>query len=127
RAGRHRRVPEVAQRARPDPGAEAARVMLGAIVGDIVGSVYEFNNHRSTSFPLFSSDSFFTDDSVMTCALASSIVADTDFGRTMRRYGGQYPGAGYGGRFRRWLADESMGPYGSFGNGAAMRISPAGW
>jgi len=101
--------------------------MLGAIVGDIVGSIYEFDNHCSKSFSLFSPESFFTDDSVLTCALASSIVADTDFGKTMRRYGEQYPDAGYGGMFRRWLADESMGPYGSFGNGAAMRISPAGW
>jgi ADP-ribosylglycohydrolase len=101
--------------------------MLGAIVGDIVGSIYEWNNHRSKSFPLFRPTSFFTDDSVLTCALADAIVADTDFGNTMRRYGAQYPDAGYGGMFRRWLQDETMGPYGSFGNGAAMRVSPAGW
>jgi ADP-ribosylglycohydrolase len=101
--------------------------MLGAIVGDIVGSVYEFDNHRSKSFPLFTSNSFFTDDSVMTVALAYAILSDTEFAGVMRRYGTRYPGAGYGGMFARWLRDDSMGPYGSFGNGAAMRISPAGW
>src|ERR1041384_3008625 len=101
--------------------------MLGAIVGDIVGSVYEFDNHRTKEFPLFKAESFFTDDSVMTVALAYAIVADCGVEGVMRRWGAQYPRAGYGGMFRRWLADETMGPYGSFGNGAAMRISPAGW
>ncbi len=101
--------------------------MLGAIVGDIVGSVYEFDNHRSKVFPLFKAESVFTDDSVMTVALAYAIVADGGVESVMRRWGAQYPRAGYGGMFRRWLADETMGPYGSFGNGAAMRISPAGW
>ena len=101
--------------------------MLGAIVGDIVGSVYEWNNHRSKSFPLFAPESTLTDDSVMTVALAYAIQADADYAAVMRRYGAHYPGRGYGGRFRLWLEDETMGPYGSFGNGAAMRIGPAGW
>ena len=101
--------------------------MLGAIVGDIVGSIYEWSNHRSKSFPLFSSKCFFTDDSVLTVALADAILYGGDYAALMRRYGQRYPGAGYGGMFARWLLDDSMGPYGSFGNGAAMRISPAGW
>jgi ADP-ribosylglycohydrolase len=101
--------------------------MLGALVGDIVGSVYEWSNHRSKDFPLFAARSTFTDDSVLTIALADTILKGGDFAVAMRRYGLLYPHAGYGGMFRRWLGDPSMGPYHSFGNGAAMRISPAGW
>ena len=101
--------------------------MLGALVGDIVGSVYEWDNHRSKVFPLFVDRSFFTDDSVLTVALADVLLNGGDFAAAMRRYGRLYPDAGYGGMFRRWLGDPTMGPYRSFGNGAAMRISPAGW
>ena len=101
--------------------------MLGAIVGDIVGSVYEWNNHRSKDFPFFGPRCRFTDDTVLTVALADAILKNGDFAITMRRYGRRYPDAGYGGMFRRWLVDASMGPYNSFGNGAAMRIGPAGW
>jgi ADP-ribosylglycohydrolase len=101
--------------------------VLGAIVGDIVGSVYEFNNHRSKDFPLWGPRCRFTDDSVLTVALADTLLKNGDFAAAMRRYGKLYPDAGYGGMFRRWLGEPSMRPYGSFGNGAAMRISPAGW
>lgn len=101
--------------------------MLGALVGDIVGSVYERNNHRSKDFPLFVDRSQFTDDSVLTVALAHAILSGDDVEEVLRRYGQGYPHAGYGGLFLRWLDDPSMGPYNSFGNGAAMRISPAGW
>ncbi len=101
--------------------------MLGALVGDIVGSVFEWNNHRSKDFPLFRPESLFTDDSVLTVALAETILQGSDFASVMRLYGQRYPKAGYGGMYRRWLLDPSMGPYGSFGNGAAMRIGPAGW
>ncbi|HZF00155.1 MAG TPA: ADP-ribosylglycohydrolase family protein [Planctomycetota bacterium] len=101
--------------------------MLGALVGDVVGSVYEWHNHRSKDFPLFGPKSSFTDDSVLTVALADAILNRADYGGVMRRYGARYPHAGYGGRFRQWLLTPTMGPYGSFGNGAAMRISPAGW
>ena len=101
--------------------------MLGAIVGDIVGSVYEWNNHRSKDFPFFGPRCKFTDDSVLTIALADAILNQGEFAGVMRHYGQLYPNAGYGGMFRRWLADPTMGPYNSFGNGAAMRISPAGW
>lgn len=101
--------------------------MLGALVGDVVGSVYEWNNHRSKDFPLFSPASIFTDDSVLTVALAEAILDGSDYAVVMRAYGKRYPAAGYGGMFRRWLREPSMGPYNSFGNGAAMRISPVGW
>ncbi len=101
--------------------------MLGALVGDIVGSVYEWDNHCSKDFPLFTDRSFFTDDSVLTIALAEAILEQGDYAALMRRYGRRYPDAGYGGMFRRWLGDSSMGPYRSFGNGAAMRVSPVGW
>jgi ADP-ribosylglycohydrolase len=101
--------------------------MLGALVGDIVGSVFEWNNHRSKDFPLFCPESIFTDDSVLSVALAEAILEGSDYASVMRLYGRRYPKAGYGGMYRRWLLDPSMGPYGSFGNGAAMRIGPAGW
>jgi ADP-ribosylglycohydrolase len=101
--------------------------MLGALVGDIVGSIYEWNNHRSKDFPLFNPACIFTDDSVLTVALAEAILEGTDYAAVMRAYGKRYPSAGYGGMFRKWLRDPRLGPYGSYGNGAAMRISPAGW
>jgi len=101
--------------------------MLGAIAGDIIGSVYEFNNHRSTKFPLFSKDSFFTDDSVLTIALADSILTRVPYVEKIKEYYVRYPHAGYGGRFRQWAKSSDTKPYGSFGNGSAMRVSPAGW
>jgi ADP-ribosylglycohydrolase len=101
--------------------------VLGAVVGDIVGSIYEFDNHRSKEFPFFGSRCCFTDDTVLTVALADAILNNGDYAAAMRRYGARYPDESYGGRFRQWLADPTMGPYQSFGNGAAMRISPAGW
>jgi ADP-ribosylglycohydrolase len=101
--------------------------MLGAIVGDIVGSIYEFNNHRSKDFPLWGPRCSFTDDSVLTVALADTILSGGDYADAMRRYGALYPDESYGLKFRKWLGDPSLGPYHSFGNGAAMRISPAGW
>jgi ADP-ribosylglycohydrolase len=101
--------------------------MLGAIVGDIVGSIYEFENHRSKEFPLFKNSSRFTDDSVLTCATAVAILDGGDYSDLYRKLGLQYPGAGYGARFMQWLMDHSMGPYDSYGNGSAMRVSPVGW
>jgi ADP-ribosyl-[dinitrogen reductase] hydrolase len=111
--------------------------MFGAIVGDIAGSKYEFNNLRSKDFPLFSEGCDFTDDTVMTIAVANalhtyraekSLTAFRDeVASQMRKLGREYPGRGYGGRFAGWLADESMGPYNSLGNGSAMRVSPVAW
>ena len=100
--------------------------MLGAIVGDIVGSIYEFNNHRSKDFPLFQKHSHFTDDTILTIATADALMSDKDFATRYREYGKRYPST-YGGFFRRWIHDETAGPYNSFGNGSAMRVSPVAW
>lgn len=111
--------------------------MLGAILGDIVGSPYEFdhNNYKHKDFPLLSEKSHFTDDTVMTAAVAVGLIDGKGLPeRTfcavqheMRLWGRKYPHAGYGGMFRRWLHAENPNPYGSFGNGSAMRVSAAGW
>lgn len=101
--------------------------MLGALTGDIVGSIYEWNNIKTAEFPLFQDHCRFTDDSVLTVALAESILTGEDYGSLMKRYWRNYPEAGYGRGFLRWARGENDGPYHSWGNGAAMRISPAGW
>ena len=104
--------------------------MLGAIVGDIVGSVYEWNNIKTKDFPLFREDCFFTDDTVMTCAVAEAIMnggQKDNFIDAMKKYGRMYPDAGYGVRFDTWIHSDNREPYNSFGNGSAMRISPCGW
>lgn len=104
--------------------------MMGAIVGDIVGSVYEWHNIKTKDFPLFREACFFTDDTVMTCAVAQAVMEGGQrdaFIDAMKKYGWLYPGAGYGGRFGAWLFSESRAPYYSFGNGAAMRVSPCAW
>ena len=112
--------------------------MLGAIFGDIVGSPYEFddNNIKTTNFPLFSDRSQFTDDTVMTVAVARALMdtygADDDvilnsLTMHMRALGRQYPMAGYGGMFQAWLIVDTAEAYNSYGNGSAMRVSPAGW
>ena len=111
--------------------------MLGAILGDIVGSPYEFdcNNYKHKDFPLLSARSRFTDDTVMTIAVAQGLLAGqgnqgrtfAEVRETMGLWGEAYPHAGYGGMFRRWLHSEHPHPYGSFGNGSAMRVSAAGW
>lgn len=100
--------------------------MLGAITGDIVGSVYEWNNLRSKEFPLFREESRFTDDSILTVATADALMTDLDFASKYRAYGRKYPSS-YGGMFRRWIHDDDLGPYNSFGNGSAMRVSPVAW
>ena len=112
--------------------------MYGAILGDIIGSPYEFDRgSKSKDFPLFSPDSTYTDDSVMTLAVADAFlflppeVKDEDIRwkliQSMQTYGRKYPYAGYGGMFRRWLKGPNPQPYGSYGNGSAMRVSSAGW
>ena len=112
--------------------------MIGAILGDIVGSPYEFDNIKTKEFPLFSAQCIFTDDSVMTLAVADALM---QYGRqggadrfrallidTMHRYGARYPDVGYGGRFYRWVTDPACtAPYNSYGNGSAMRVSAVGW
>lgn len=104
--------------------------MLGAIVGDIVGSVYEWHNIKTKEFPLFRDDCFFTDDTVMTCAVAEAVMnggTKDDFIDAMKKYGRMYPNADYGGHFGAWLLSDDRKPYNSFGNGSAMRISPCAW
>lgn len=107
--------------------------MLGAMIGDIIGSRFEFDrNVHTEGFALFTRECRFTDDTVMTAAVAEALLSgEQDIRaaaiRCMRSWGKRFPHAGYGGTFRRWLADESMGSYRSYGNGAAMRVSAAGW
>lgn len=101
--------------------------MLGAVAGDIIGSVYESGWMKSTGFPLFTPESTFTDDTVLTIAVADCILHNGDYAETFKRYGRRYPNAGYGGMFYRWLHTPSSRPYNSFGNGSAMRVSPVGF
>lgn len=111
--------------------------MYGAILGDMIGSPYEFDRGSKTKdFPLFSWDSRFTDDSVMTAAVAEALL-DTPRGtegkvksalvRSLQKWGRRYPNAGYGSSFAYWLDAENPKPYGSYGNGSAMRVSAVGW
>lgn len=121
--------------------------MIGAIIGDIVGSRFEFNNHRSKEFALFAEGCTVTDDSIMTLAVARAIMEvakaekmsgvnrDRDFHarlstltvQSMQEIGRKYPNCGFGGMFYRWIFSDDPRPYNSYGNGAAMRISPAGF
>lgn len=100
--------------------------MIGAIAGDIIGSRFEFNNIHTKDFDLFEG-SFFTDDTVLTCAVADAVFGDHDYAAAFRKYGRQYPSKGYGSMFHRWLFSDDMGPYGSYGNGSAMRVSPVAY
>lgn len=109
--------------------------MIGAIVGDVVGSIYEFDNWRSKDFPLFGEGCFATDDSIMTLAIAEAVVCwKRGEGKLedlatwyMRKIGRPYPECGYGGRFYQWMYAANPEPYNSFGNGAAMRVSPVAY
>jgi ADP-ribosylglycohydrolase len=101
--------------------------MLGAIAGDIIGSPYEWNKTKDYNFPLFTSGSTFTDDTILTVALADSIMSKTDYTLKLKEYYNRYPDGGYGGMFSRWASSKEMKPYNSFGNGSAMRVSPVGW
>ena len=111
--------------------------ICGAVVGDVVGSRFEFDNHKSKEFELFTRECDFTDDSVMTIAVAKSLM---DYGpvtdyedykaalvRVMHEVGKRYPHCGYGGRFCSWIMKDITEPYHSCGNGSAMRVSPVGW
>lgn len=102
---------------------------IGAIVGDVVGSIYEFDNHKSKEFPLFSNVAEFTDDSIMTIATMAALLnggTHDDFINAYRRLGNSYPSS-YGIRFADWLASDRPEPYNSWGNGAPMRVSPIAW
>ena len=104
--------------------------MLGAIIGDIVGSVYEWDNIKTKDFPLFVQNCEFTDDTVMTIAVAEGLMnggRPDDYVNAIKRIGRMYPNSGYGGRFNVWLFSDDNKPYNSWGNGSAMRVSPVGW
>ena len=108
--------------------------MIGAIIGDIAGSRFEWDNHRSKDFELFTPKCFATDDSIMSLAVAEALMrARPDFSdlsaqavRCMQEVGRPYPDCGYGGRFLGWMYADDPQPYHSFGNGAAMRVSACG-
>ena len=105
--------------------------IIGAIAGDIIGSPYEFNGIKSKDFHLFSKISTFTDDTVMTLAIAKWLWEDRESEdvliKNLKYFGNKYPNAGYGGRFRQWLKQDSPEAYGSWANGSAMRVSPCAW
>ncbi len=110
--------------------------MLGAMIGDIVGSVYEWNNWKDKRFKLFHPQCRMTDDSVMTAAVASALLSSDlndlemfkeNLVAEMHRFGKAYPGLGYGPRFEKWLVQGDTKPYGSLANGSAMRVSPVAW
>jgi ADP-ribosylglycohydrolase len=101
--------------------------MIGAIAGDIIGSVYEAHPIKTKEFALFHPSCRFTDDSVLTIAVAQAILTDRDYRRWVWEIGRRHPHAGYGGTFIRWLHSSEPKPYNSWGNGSAMRVSPVGW
>ena len=119
--------------------------MIGTIIGDIVGSRFEFNNHKNKEFEFFSKDCFVTDDSIMTLAVEKAILETNKFIdlktrdieyysllesmliKYMQQIGRKYPNSGFGGMFEQWIHSDNPKPYKSYGNGAAMRISPVGF
>ncbi|MFM8986729.1 MAG: ADP-ribosylglycohydrolase family protein [Planctomycetia bacterium] len=100
--------------------------MLGAIAGDVIGSIYERRGIRSKEFPLFGPANRFTDDTVLTCAVADRLLHGGDYVPLFHDYFHRYPNAGYGGTFIRWAFARVTAPYGSYGNGSAMRVSAVG-
>ena len=100
--------------------------MLGAIAGDVIGSVYEGNPIKTTDFPLFGRKASYTDDTVLTIAIAYSILEGVDYAISLKNFGRKYS-AGYGANFYNWLHSSSNDPYNSWGNGSAMRVSPVGF
>jgi ADP-ribosylglycohydrolase len=101
--------------------------MIGAIAGDIIGSVYEHRPSKTKEFPLFDPACKFTDDTVLTVAIADAILSGRSYLDSVRKIGRRYPEAGYGGTFIRWLYSHDPRPYNSWGNGSAMRVSPVGF
>lgn len=104
--------------------------MLGAIVGDIVGSIYEFDNHKSKEFPLFQDSCHYTDDTIMTIAVFKALQnggSKDSYIDSMKKYGSMFPFAGYGDQFNQWVFSDNREAYNSFGNGSAMRVSSIAW
>jgi ADP-ribosylglycohydrolase len=110
-----------------DEKTRKQRYVLGAVIGDIIGSAYEFRNYKGTDFDLFGLRTKFTDDSVLTWATMDVILHKGNYARTYKSYGLKYPDKGYGGMFLEWLYGEGYDPFNSYGNGSAMRVSPVGW
>lgn len=109
------------------PMKSNSNTIIGAVIGDVIGSVFEWNNIKTTDFDLFNPKCDFTDDTVLTIAVADCILNKKDFAKTIWEYGRKYRGRGYGGSFRKWLKEDKPKPYGSFGNGSAMRASAVGF
>lgn len=101
--------------------------MLGAIIGDIIGSVYEFHSTKSMDFSLFNDRSTYTDDSVLTIATAKWLLDGGNFTNLLKDFTRRYPKRGYGSNYYRWALSENLAPYHSYGNGSAMRVSPVGF
>ena len=101
--------------------------MIGAIAGDIIGSIYEWRPIKTRDFPLLGPKCRFTDDTVLTVAVAHAILTGRSYQESIREIGRKYPDAGYGGSFIQWLGSDNPQPYSSWGNGSAMRVSPVGF
>lgn len=101
--------------------------MIGAIAGDIIGSIYEWNNVKTKEFPLFASGCRFTDDTVLTIAVADALLNSGKYSQRLKDYCRSYPNAGYGASFYDWALSSKTEPYNSWGNGSAMRVSPIGF
>jgi ADP-ribosylglycohydrolase len=103
------------------------KLIIGAIAGVIIGSVYEFNNVKSLDFDFFLEGTYFTDDSVLTMATMHALLKQTGYVKAYQKFGRKYPHRGYGGSFKSWIYSDNPQPYNSWGNGSAMRASPIGW
>ncbi len=101
--------------------------MFGAIIGDIIGSPYQYTGFKGMDFPLFSERSHFTDDTVLTIASADALLHKRDLAQTLKAYGRHYPDAGYGGFFQRWMLSDTLEPYKSWGNGSIKYAAPIGF
>ncbi len=101
--------------------------MIGSIIGDIVGSVFEHRNIKTTDFKLFNFGARYTDDTVLTIAIADAILHHLPYDLALSEWGQRYPGRGYGNNFDTWLYSKDPRPYNSWGNGSAMRVSPIGF
>ncbi|MDR0705801.1 MAG: ADP-ribosylglycohydrolase family protein [Planctomycetaceae bacterium] len=111
-------------------GARPYKMVCGAVIGDICGSVYEWDNHKTDNpeeIDLLNPRCYFTDDTVLTVAVMEAVTTDHDYTAALRKWGNKYLLKGYGGRFKKWLGADDPQPYNSYGNGSAMRVSPVAW
>lgn len=106
--------------------SKAKAALRGAICGDVIGSFYEWHRTKDYNFKLSTKNSRFTDDTVCSIAVADAITHRVSFDSKLLEWCRKYPNAGYGGKFKHWITDENHAPYGSFGNGSAMRVSSVG-